>query len=416
MPELNFNILAQQGPQNFMQGYAQGNELRNRMAQQRQQEQLADLQVQNALREQRMAGEEEAAYKAAGGDMARLQQELMGRGLGKQSMAVGAQISKQQADRIAMLKQQHDLVKTAAAQVMANPEAAVQTLTAFGHRTGIDMNDDLAQVQALGGDPAKIKQWAAGIALEADKLLPQLNTRDIGGQIQDRRYNPVTGQIEIIGTTAKTITPDAIAADARARQDLAFRVSQASPEAIQARAKAEAQGRAAGEGDGILKATEGERKAATLLGILQNAEVVIDTVSGKKSQPGPLSSAVPSALKNEDRQRMEAAQLDFLDAALTLSTGAAYTKEQLEGKVKTYFPQYGDKKETLADKAKRRGELVEMARIAAGRAAGAIKQPTPKPEPGGAFTQQQPASKPPAGIDAALWNVMTPQERALWQK
>ncbi len=34
----------------------------------------------------------------------------------------------------------------------------------------------------------------------------------------------------------------------------------------------------------------------------------------------------------------------------------------------------------------------------------------------GAFTQQQPASKPPAGIDAALWNVMTPQERALWQK
>lgn len=35
---------------------------------------------------------------------------------------------------------------------------------------------------------------------------------------------------------------------------------------------------------------------------------------------------------------------------------------------------------------------------------------------GGAFTQQQPASKPPAGIDAALWNVMTPQERALWQK
>ena len=223
MPQLNFNVLARQGPMGVMQGFEQGQQLRNQMLQQKQQEQLAELQMQNALREQRMAGEEEAAYKAAGSDMTRLQQELMSRGLGKQSMAVGAQIAKQQTDKMAMLKQQHDLVKTAAAQVMANPEAAAQILTSFGQRTGIDMSDDLAAIQALAGDPNKIKQWAAGIALEADKLLPQLNTRDIGGQVQDRRYNPVTGQIEIIGTTAKTMTPDAIAADARARQQLALR-------------------------------------------------------------------------------------------------------------------------------------------------------------------------------------------------
>lgn len=222
MPQLNFNVLARQGPMGVMQGFEQGQQLRNQMLQQKQQEQLAELQIQNALREQRMAGEEEAAYKAAGSDMTRLQQELMSRGLGKQSMAVGAQISKQQTDKMAMLKQQHDLVKTAAAQVMANPEAAAQILTSFGQRTGIDMSGDLAAIQALAGDPNKIKQWAAGIALEADKLLPQFNTRDIGGQVQDRRYNPVTGQIEIIGTTAKTMTPDAIAADARARQQLSI--------------------------------------------------------------------------------------------------------------------------------------------------------------------------------------------------
>ena len=26
------------------------------------------------------------------------------------------------------------------------------------------------------------------------------------------------------------------------------------------------------------------------------------------------------------------------------------------------------------------------------------------------------ASSAPAGVDAAVWNVMTPEERALWQK
>lgn len=194
MPELNFNVLARQGPSGVLQGFQQGQELRNQMVRQKQQEQLADLQMQNALREQRMAGEEEAAYKAAGGDMGRVQQELMQRGLVKQSMAVGAQLAKQQTDKMAMLEQQHKLIKSAAAQVFANPENAIQTLTAFGQRTGIDMSDDLAQIQAIVNDPAKIKQWAAGIAIEADKLLPKFQQFDQGGAVITGAVDPLTGQ------------------------------------------------------------------------------------------------------------------------------------------------------------------------------------------------------------------------------
>ena len=194
MPELNFNVLARQGPSGVLQGFQQGQELRNQMVRQKQQEQLADLQMQNALREQRMSGEEEAAYKAAGSDMGRLQQELMQRGLGKQSMAVGAQLAKQQTDKMAMLEQQHKLIKSAAAQVFANPENAIQTLTAFGQRTGIDMSDDLAQIQAIVNDPAKIKQWAAGIAIEADKLLPKFQQFDQGGAVITGAVDPLTGQ------------------------------------------------------------------------------------------------------------------------------------------------------------------------------------------------------------------------------
>ena len=70
-----------------------------------------------------------------------------------------------------------------------------------------------------------------------------------------------------------------------------------------------------------------------------------------------------------DRQIVEAAQIDMLDAALTLATGAAYTKEQFEGYKKSYFPQLGDTPEVIAAKKQRLQNTIEAAYSAAGRAA-----------------------------------------------
>lgn len=193
MPQLNFNMLATEGPQGVYQGFMQGQQLQNRLAQQEQQRQLGELQLQNALREQRLAGEEEAAYKAAGGNMGQLQTELMQRGLGKQAIAVGAQMSKQRADQMKMFKDTVDLTKNAAQQVLANPQNAAQILSSFGQRYGIDMSDDLAQIQQLGGNPEAIRQWAAGVAVQADKLLPQFETMNLGGGVARQGYNRITG-------------------------------------------------------------------------------------------------------------------------------------------------------------------------------------------------------------------------------
>ena len=77
MPELNFNALRTEGPQSVTQGYIQGQNLLAQKTAQDQQRQLTNLQLQNALREQRMTGEEEAAYKAAGTNMTRVPSELM---------------------------------------------------------------------------------------------------------------------------------------------------------------------------------------------------------------------------------------------------------------------------------------------------------------------------------------------------
>lgn len=126
--------------------------------------------------------------------------------------------------------------------------------------------------------------------------------------------------------------------------------------------------------------TEGERTAGFLTNRIQGALEQINQVVTKNPRsatPNTAARAVElltgsETLKNltnpESRQRIESAQLDLLDAALTLGTGAAYTTQQLEGYRKSYFPQIGDQKETIADKQVRLNRLLQSARIKAGRA------------------------------------------------
>lgn len=139
--------------------------------------------------------------------------------------------------------------------------------------------------------------------------------------------------------------------------------------------------------------TEGERTAGFLTKRLQDALSTIDRVG--KTNPealrpsaateairGVLGETAANVVTSPDRQQVEAAQLDALDAALTLGTGAAYTREQLEGYRKSYFPQIGDSPATIADKARRREVLFQSARIKAGRSDPA-RQSAPKPAASG---------------------------------
>ena len=118
------------------------------------------------------------------------------------------------------------------------------------------------------------------------------------------------------------------------------------------------------------KATEGERKAATLLSRMQLAQTQMD--QGTKGAPGFLTSITPRVGLPEERKRVEDAQLDFLDSALTLATGAAYTEFQLKGAMQSYFPKFGDDATTIAEKELRRKNLMEAARISAGTMSGAV--------------------------------------------
>lgn len=137
---------------------------------------------------------------------------------------------------------------------------------------------------------------------------------------------------------------------------------------------------AAGSAGG--KVSEGERKTAFLATRLAGSLKQLNAVPADEQRPGWFQEAVrgvaPEAIANSltgsDRQRVEAAQADILDAALTLGTGAAYTKEQLTGYRKSYFPQLGDGDAVIADKTKRLSTLLQSARIGAGGAAPQIDE------------------------------------------
>lgn len=136
--------------------------------------------------------------------------------------------------------------------------------------------------------------------------------------------------------------------------------------------------------------SESERKSGVLanrmnFGVMQMNEAIGKTPTA--AMPNTAAEAakfftnsdfLSNKLTPESRQIVETAQLDVLDAALTLGTGAAYTREQLEGYRKSYFPQLGDKPETVRMKQKRLENLLRSAEIASGRSASSV--PTKMPQ------------------------------------
>ena len=126
--------------------------------------------------------------------------------------------------------------------------------------------------------------------------------------------------------------------------------------------------------------SEGERKDAYNLARVVNAANTINAAT--KAEPGAVApglkettiSALPGVdeasylAQSPQRQIVTSAQTDMIDALLTLATGAAYTKEQLEGQRAAILPRFGESKESIAAKKQRVKDLATAARIRAGRA------------------------------------------------
>jgi hypothetical protein len=138
---------------------------------------------------------------------------------------------------------------------------------------------------------------------------------------------------------------------------------------------------------GGVDTTEGEKTAAALTTRIQAARN--DIGRALKDYPDAQSpewdEAIASGifgaegeaanfLRSTGRQRVFNAELDALDAALTLGTGAAYTREQLINYRSSMFPRISDDPETIADKRRRLLTIIQSGRAKAGAAAPKIDQ------------------------------------------
>ena len=72
-------------------------------------------------------------------------------------------------------------------------------------------------------------------------------------------------------------------------------------------------------------------------------------------------TTLAGVISSDERQVVNAAQRDLLDAALWMATGAAYNKEQLEGLSESLLPRWEDGEKSLASKRRRAGYQIQAA-------------------------------------------------------
>jgi hypothetical protein len=160
--------------------------------------------------------------------------------------------------------------------------------------------------------------------------------------------------------------------------------------------------------------TESQGKASAFQSQMVSASNAVNTLESQgfdptlfKSQTAvKLAGGVANPLIPVAAQQYKQAQDQWSEAYLRFKTGAAATEPEVVRNNRTFFPVFGDKPDQIAQKAAAREQAERDIGIAAGRGANLGAQ---------AIGQQPKAPKVPKGVDPKVWNVMTPEEKALFK-
>ena len=147
---------------------------------------------------------------------------------------------------------------------------------------------------------------------------------------------------------------------------------------------------------------------------------VIDMVDGEGT------SAVARNWGGADFQRYTSAGSAFESGLLPILSGAAVTESEARRMIRAALPQLGDGPEVLAEKSRRRRQMINGAAIIGGRDPPFPQDAVPSwatraaeaygaANAGVGDTSNMPQGAVDDGITADEWEAMTPEERALWQ-
>jgi hypothetical protein len=167
--------------------------------------------------------------------------------------------------------------------------------------------------------------------------------------------------------------------------------------------------------------TEGEANANIFATRMEAASPLIDefATSGQNllsRMVGGLGVVGNIALQQLDPEYQQFAQAarDFINASLRRESGAVISPVEFDNARQQYLPMPGDTEATLAQKAENRQRQIEGIRAASGPFATPTTTTTPPP-PAPATADGFDLAPTPEGVDPALWQFMTPEERALWR-
>lgn len=366
--------------------YAQGMQIRHMLDQ----GDVANMQRQKMMRDM----QEEEAFRSALQGASTVDEATIGRLMG---------VSPTRA--MALQKQMLEGRKTRADIGKSEAEAAAKVIDT--HRNLLGGVQDQASYNAwragliqsapglAGAVPEQFTpQTKMALLMKADDLLkrlsPELSQRDIGGRVVN--VNPYTGE-QVGEGIAKTATPGELLTDERTRsegaanrgvtirgqnlsaettrrgQDMGGRTYDADRGVVvDTRAVTAAPVTVGGQPLGAKnkELTDAQAKALLFGDRMQKSDAILAELAQKGvnvSTPGSRSGygvgATVNVLNTGDRQRLDQAKRDFINAVLRRESGAVISQQEFDNAEQQYFPQVGDSETVRAQKAANRKTAID---------------------------------------------------------
>jgi hypothetical protein len=108
------------------------------------------------------------------------------------------------------------------------------------------------------------------------------------------------------------------------------------------------------------KKTEAQLTAYGFADRMLESDKIINSIGSKfVGVSSVVGQNLPNTLKSTERQQFEQAQRNFINAVLRKESGAVISEEEFDNARKQYFPQPGDSKEVLIQKAQNRQSVIK---------------------------------------------------------
>ena len=362
-------------PQAQVQGpldtYAQGMQLKALIGQ-------GDLQdLQRRQLERGIADEEStaAAYRESGGDPVRLKDLLYGRGLYKPAMAAEKNALEAEAKRAAMAKDKAAAGKSQFDVQIGQLERGASILASAkdqpSYDTALRVMADTFGPGAIEKMPPQFDPGYVQASIQRGMTRAQqlADQRAAQGQAITMRGQDMTAATAAAGQGVTMRGQDIGATTAREGhgvtrrgQDLSATVAREGHAATAAKEKAP---------------TDVENVSAGYAARMRNSAQILADLEKKGIGKPELTETAFSAVGNKmganismspERQQYRQAQEDWVRAKLRKESGAVIADEEMDREIRVYFPQIGDDKKTVTQKANSRKQAELGMAQAAGKA------------------------------------------------